>query len=155
MSLLGLVDPPPAVPLLDRAGVEAARLVHNARATLVATSRSVTYAMLAEARGVTDASARQWVTRRRDLGTLIAVDHAGTVLIPSFQFDGDYEPIEQVGQVLRTLRAAGLSGWAIWRWFATENPWIEQPPTALIERADWQTLARIARNLAEGGAAAG
>ncbi len=155
MSLLGLVDSPPAVPLLDRVGVEAARLVHNARATLVTTSRSVTYALLAEARGVTDASARQWVARRRDLGTLTTVDHAGTVLIPSFQFDADYEPIEPVGQVIRALRTAGLSGWAIWRWFAIENPWIERPPTGLVETADWPTLERIARNLTDGGAAAG
>lgn len=140
----------PQAPLLDRAGVEAARLTHAGRATLVAEHPSVTYELLARARGQKEATVRQWVRRLRSAGRLVTVDHAGTTLIPSFQFDDAYEPIPEVGQVVARLRAFGMSGWAVWRWFTARNPWVEQRPVDLVAAGRFTELDRIAGRLIEG-----
>lgn len=136
------------MPRLDRAGVEAARLVRVAREQLVAGSPSVTIALLAEARDVEEATARQMVTRRRAAGRLITVEYNGTVLVPSFQFDKAYDPVPEVGDVIEDLTGIGMSGWAIWRWFTVEDPWIERRPVDLIEAGDCDTLRGAARRVA-------
>ncbi len=119
-------------PALDHAGVEAARLVRVGREQLVSEQPSVTYALLAEGRGQTEVAARQWVRRLRTSGRLVTVEWDGLTLIPSFQFDEAYEPIADVGDAVARLVACGLSGWAVWRWFATVNPWIGRRPVSLV-----------------------
>ena len=119
-------------PLLDAAGVEAARLRHAARASLVTENRSVTYAMLATARNTSEPAARQWVKRLRDNGRLITVDHGNYTLIPSYQFDRDYEVIPAVSSTTQVLAGAGMGGWAIWRWFCVVSPWIDDKPVNLL-----------------------
>lgn len=144
-----LTEVPGQTPHLDRAGVEAARLVRAARDELVSESSSVTYELLARARGVSENTARQWVQRRRRAGILITVDYDGTVLIPSFQFDADYDDvIVPVARIIETFTSAGMSGWAVWRWFQAVNPWIERRPVALVAAGDWDRLAWAARQLA-------
>lgn len=131
-----------ATPNLDRAGVEAARLVWNERASIVSTHPSVTYQLLAEARGVTENTARQWVHRRRTDGTMVSVDYDGQVLIPSFQFDATYEPVPLIAETVKALTSKGMTGWAVWRWFCTDNGWIEETPLAVATRGDRETLGR-------------
>ncbi|HQV56570.1 MAG TPA: hypothetical protein PKV27_01060 [Ilumatobacteraceae bacterium] len=122
---------PLSVPRLDHAGVEAARLRLEARNQLAANEPSVTYELLAQARGGTEMAARQWVSRQRKGGHLITVDH-GQTLIPSFQFDHNYQLVLEVCEAVKVLTRAGMSGWAIWRWFCTTSPWVGQRPVDLI-----------------------
>ncbi|CAN5653543.1 hypothetical protein BH24ACT4_BH24ACT4_05960 [soil metagenome] len=139
-----------AAPRLDRAGVEAARLIRVARDRLVTESPSVTYELLAQARGTNENTARQWVLRRRSAGTIITVDHDGTVLMPAFQFDDAYDDvIPEVAAVTSRLTEAGMSGWAIWSWFDTVNPWIERSTAELIGTGQHDTLADLADRLAD------
>ena len=129
-----------SAPALDHAGVEAARLVRAGREQLVSVQPSVTYALLAESRGQTEVAARQWVRRLRGTGRLVTVEWDGRTLIPSFQFDGAYEPIPAVGDAVARLGTCGLSGWAVWRWFSTVNPWIGHRPVSLVSSRNFGRL---------------
>ena len=144
--MVDVLPPPTAPPLLDYGRVETARLRRNARSQLVTESASVTYALLAHARGTTENAARQFVHRSRGRG-LITVDYNGTVLIPAFQFDSDYEPINEVLDVSDKLQDTGMSGWAVWRWWHATNSWIDRRPTDLISERDWATLREIANKV--------
>ena len=103
------------------------RLVHAGRSVLVTEHPSVTYGLLATARGQKEPSVRQWVRRIRNSGRLTTVELDGTTLVPSFQFDDTYEPIDEVGDVVARLTTFGMSPWAVWRWFTVCNPWTEEP----------------------------
>lgn len=131
---------PTSAPLLDHAGVEAARLVRAGRERLVSEYAAVTYALLAEARGQREASVRQWVRRLRLVGRLVTVDWDGVTRIPSFQFDEAYEPVAEVGDAIERLTRFGMSGWATWRWFTVSNPWVDERPVALIAARDFDRL---------------
>lgn len=135
-------------PLLDHAGVEAARLIHAGRARLVKEHRSVTYEMLARARGQKEATVRQWVRRLRSGGRVVTVDYDGVTLIPSFQFDDAYEPVPEVSEVVAELCRAGMSGWAVWRWFGAVNPWVEERPVDLVAGGRFADLSRLSMRLA-------
>lgn len=135
---------PTSAPLLDHAGVEAARLVRAGREGLVSGHPSITYALLAEARGQQEASVRQWVRRLRLAGRLCTVEWGGVTLIPSFQFDEAYQPVAQVADVVERLARSGMSGWATWRWFAMTNPWVDERPVALVAARDFGHLGAAA-----------
>lgn len=137
-------------PLLDHVGVELARRQHEARQVLVSANPSVTYAMLARARHQTEPAARQWVRRMRDAKRLVTVEY-GTTLIPSFQFDQDYNLIPAVSDVVRTLADAGMSGWAIWRWFCTVSPWLDDKPSVLVDRRQFDELDQVVGRFLAGG----
>lgn len=130
-------------PLLDHVGVELARRRHVMWHRLVTEQPSVDYGLLAAARGQTEAAARQWVRRLRNEGKLITVDHSGT-LIPSFQFDSDYEPIPAVADAVQTLTGSGMSGWAVWHWFSSVSPWVGFEPVLLIEQGRGEHLIGLA-----------
>lgn len=136
-----------AEPLLDHAGVEAARLVRVARDRLVSGTPSVTHALLAKARGVSENTVRQWLRRHREAGRLMAVDHQGVLLIPAFQFDDTYDLDTEVATIVETLTHAGMSSWAVWRWFYTENPWVERRPVDMVTDGDTQTVLEIAARM--------
>lgn len=135
-------------PRLDHAAVEAARLVTLARDRLVAESPSLTVAMLADGRSVSENTARQWLQRRRQAGALITVEYAGTVLIPGYQLDEAFEPLPLCAEATKILTGAGMSGWAVWRWFCAVNPWIGRPPADLLRSGDRHTLLAVACRLA-------
>lgn len=125
-------DIPTPTPLLDHAAVEQARLVRIARDHLVGTERSVDYEHLAIGRGSSVLAARQWVKRQRAKGQLFVVEHDGGTLIPSFQLDEAFDVDTRVGEVVGRLADFGLSGWAIWQWFTSINPWIDARPIDTI-----------------------
>jgi hypothetical protein len=129
-------------PLLDHVGVELARRQHAARQQLASQHPSVTYEMLAAARGQTEPAARQWVRRMREAGKLVTVEY-GNTLIPSFQFDSHYDLVPAVSDTVHLLTDSGMSGWAVWRWFCTTSPWIDQPPTQLVERGRLSELEAL------------
>ena len=151
MSPITTFTATPFAPLLDHAGVEAARLVHVARALLVTERPSVTYQLLARARDQKEATVRQWVRRLRAAGTLVTVEYDATTLIPSFQFDAAYEPIPQVGDLVARLTGIGMSGWAVWRWFCALNPRIEDRPVDLIADGRFDEVEMLARKFVEDG----
>lgn len=115
-----------------------------ARDRLVSKTPSVTHALLAEARGVTENTIRQWVRRHREAGRLIAVEHQGVVLIPGFQFDAAYDLDSKVASIVETLTVAGMSPWAVWRWFYTENPWVERRPVDMVSEGDMTEVQALA-----------
>lgn len=136
-------------PLLDHAGVEAARLVHLARRRLVTAEPSVTYALLARARDQQEATVRQWVRRLRQAEKLVTVDHDGATLIPAFQFDEAYDPRPEVTAVVQVLSGAGLDAWAIWHWFTTQNGWLDERPVDGLAEQRHVRVAQAARRLAD------
>lgn len=121
-------------PALNYAAVEAARLVRQARNELLASSGSVTTGMLAEGRMSSTNATRQWIHRHRSSGRLITVDEDGRTLIPTFQLGEAFDLDEQIADVTKILTAAGMSSWAVWRWYCTHNGWIDETPLAAIKR---------------------
>lgn len=129
-------------PLLDHVGVELARRQHAARQMLVSENPSVTYELLAIARQQKEPAVRQWVRRSREAGKLVTVEY-GNTLIPSFQFDHEYNLVPAVSGAVRTLVESGMSGWAIWRWFCTVSPWLGDAPVRLVERGEFAELENL------------
>lgn len=136
-------------PLLDHVGVELARRQHAAHQTLVSQSPSVTYELLAAARNQTEPAARQWVRRMREAGKLVTVEY-GNTLIPSFQFDHEYNLVPAVSGVVHTLVDTGMSNWAIWRWFCTDSPWLGDKPVRLVERGQFAELEDLLQRFLAG-----
>lgn len=130
-------------PALDHAGVHAAILTRQAHTQLAETEPSVTYAMLAEARQTTIDAARQLVSRLRRRNRMITLSTEATTLIPSFQFDTNYDPIPEVGEAIQALTRQGMDEWAIWHWFTAVNPWIEERPVDLIEQGRLHEVVRL------------
>ncbi|MGI8876363.1 MAG: hypothetical protein ACR2KP_18960 [Egibacteraceae bacterium] len=124
---------PVVEPVLDHAATERARLVNDARAALLKSGGSVTIETTAKATGRTQAAVRQWITRQRNAGTLVTVTHEGTVLVPTFQLDDAFELDVDASAVVARLVRHGMSGWAVWDWFATPNTWLDgaKPQDAL------------------------
>lgn len=134
-------------PLLDREGVEAARVLRAARSALASSEPAVTYALLAEARGQKEPTVRQWVTRLRGSRRMITVDFGGSTLIPAFQFDDVYDVIPEVARLVGLLTEAGMSGWAVWRWFCVVSPWTEKRPVDLVADGRFGELGVLAAKL--------
>lgn len=129
-----IFKPQGVTPLLDHAGVEAARLRRVARDELVSSAPSVTYRMLAEARGSEVNAIRQWANRHRNERRLVVVMRDdNTALIPSFQFDEMYNLDHDAALVVRRLKDRQMTDWAIWRWFYAENAWVERRPVDLLQ----------------------
>lgn len=147
MSAVELVASEPMSPRLDRAAVEAARLVRAAREQLLADAGAVTVAMLAEGRGSKVNAARQWLHRQRKAGRLVTVDHDGEVLIPTFQLDDAFDLQPLASETAAELVTAGLSGWAVWRWFYAHNGWVDARPVDLVADGDRERLERAVRGL--------
>ncbi|MBA2317307.1 MAG: hypothetical protein H0V93_05945 [Euzebyales bacterium] len=147
MSAIELVASEPMPPRLDRAAVEAARLVRAAREQLLADAGAVTVAMLAEGRGSNVNAARQWLHRKRKAGRLLTVDHDGEILIPTFQLDDAFDLHALASETVAELVAAGLSAWAVWRWFYAHNGWVDARPADLVAAGDRERLERAVGGL--------
>ncbi|HVM00664.1 MAG TPA: hypothetical protein VM324_15350 [Egibacteraceae bacterium] len=112
-------------PVLDHAAAERARLVNEARAVLLKSGGAITIEMFAKATGRSQAAVRQWVTRQRGAGALVTVTHEGTLLVPTFQLDDAFALDPAASAVVARLAGHGMSGWAVWDWFATPNTWLD------------------------------
>lgn len=122
---MSVLSAPVVDPVYDHAAVEKARLVNQARAQLLRSGGAVTFEMIAEATGRNVGSVRQWVNRRVRAGRLVTVTHEGSTLVPTFQLTDAFDLDDGVAEVVARLADAGLSGWAVWDWFATPNTWLD------------------------------
>lgn len=135
---------------LDHDRVEAARLVRAARDRLLADAGAVTVPMLAEGRRSTTNAARQWIHRHRRAGRLVTVeDDRGTVLVPTFQLDDAFDLDPVVADTVAVLTAAGMSPWAVWRWFDSVNPWLDARPVDVAADGRRDQLLVAARRVAD------
>ncbi len=135
MSGMGFVETPQPTPALDHTLVEVARKRREQRDRLVADHQTLTIAMVAEARGVTEDTARQWLHRHRTAGRIVTVQlNDGTTLVPSFQLDLDLDPRPDVASRTSRLLDARMGPWAVWRWWVTHD--------ALLDRSPIEALAR-------------
>lgn len=149
MVTIELTTDPSVRPRLDHTAVENARLVREARDQLLEDEPTVTIALLARGRGADPNSVRQWVRRQRRGGRLVTVEHNGVVLVPTYQLDEAFDVRPTVADVTRRLVAAGMSPWAVWRWFTVTNGWIGEPPAAAARRGDRAALERARHGLLE------
>jgi hypothetical protein len=147
VSGVEVVASEPMPPRLDRAAVEAARLVRAARERLLADAGAVTISMLAEGRGSKVNAARQWLHRQRKAGRVVTVDHDGEVLIPTFQLDDAFDLHPLASRIVTELVPAGFSGWAVWRWFYAHNGWVDARPVDLVAAGDREGLERALHGL--------
>lgn len=133
-GLIVSADAPVVEPVLDHAAAERARLVNEARAALLRSGGAVTVEMIAEATGRSTAAVRQWITRHRNAGALVTVTHDGVLLVPTFQLDDAFGLNRHVAEVVGRLVRYGMSGWAVWDWFAAANTWLDgRTPTDAVE----------------------
>ena len=80
---------------------------------------------------------RQWVTRQRAAGGLATVTHEDTVLVPTFQLDDAFALDPVASAVVARLVGHGMSGWAVWDWFATPNTWLDgDTPEVVLAAGD-------------------
>lgn len=140
---LPLVDLDPVVaPRIDRAAVEAARLIRAARTRLVEEEPSVDFEALAEGRrrldetrGDNEPRVRSWLQRQRSRGRLVTVTVDGTLYVPLYQLDEAFDLDERAALVNARLDEAGLDEWAVWDWWTIPSPWVEARPIDLLETA--------------------
>ena len=121
-------------PQLDEAAVEQARLVRNARSELLASTRAVTYEMLANARNASIEATRQWVHRLRKAGRLIVVDAPDAKVIPTFQFDSVLDLRPDTADVVVALGTIGMDEWATWFWIYSPNGWLGSTPLEALDQ---------------------
>lgn len=147
MAAIELVASEPMPARLDHAAVEAARLVRASREALLEGAGAVTVALLAEGRGSTVNAARQWLHRQRKARRIVTVEHEGEVLIPTFQLDDAFDLEPLVARLVPQLVEAGLSPWAVWRWFTAHNGWVDARPVDLLATGDVAALQRAVQGL--------
>ena len=124
-------------PVLDHAAAERARLVNEARARLLRLGKTVTIELIANATGRSTGTVRQWVTRQRAAGMLVTVTQDGVLLVPSFQLDDAFGLDHDAAEIVSRLVEHGMSGWAVWDWFATANTWLDgATPEAVLAAGD-------------------
>lgn len=133
---------PSVTPVLDRAAVEKARLVNEARAGLLTSGQAVTFELIARGTGRQSASVRQWINRRVRAGRMVTVAHDGMVLIPTFQLTDAFDEVPAAGEVVARLLSAGMSNWAVWDWFATPNTWLDGQRPADVLAVDRAAVDR-------------
>lgn len=150
MSATEPILTPSIDPMLDREAVENARLVREGRARLLTEAGAVTLPMLAQGRASSDGAARQWVHRKRAAGRLVTVDIGDHLLIPTFQLDEAFDLDPAVAAVVAELTAAGMSSWAVWRWFETNNGFLDTTPREALRDGGRTVLDRSIRALVDG-----
>lgn len=136
-----------AEPQIDRRAAEQARLVNQARAELLGRSKVVDIDTLARATMRDPNTTRRWVRRRRDAGDLVAVDHRGQVLVPTFQLTDAFELDPDARAVTARLHRYGMGPWAMWDWYVTGNGWLAGASPAEVLRDDPALLQRAVDGL--------
>lgn len=124
-------DPAYAVPV----GLVALRRQARVRAALL-DGGWVSYAGVADRRGVSENAARFAVHRAHERDALLLVQFEGRTLVPTFQLDDAGEVRPELLAVLEPLLAAGTDPWLVWSWLTT--------PAALLGGAVPHEAARDA-----------
>lgn len=111
-------DPAHAVPV----GLVALRRQARVRAALLDRSTQagwLSYAEVADLRGVSENAARFAVHRAHERHALLLVQLEGRTLVPRFQLDEVGEVRSELLAVLEPLLAAGTDPWLVWSWLTT------------------------------------
>lgn len=107
------------IPLVSQASQSQALRRSALRAQLLEDQGYETYSSLAEKRQTRESSARTWVARERQRGSLFTVKLQGTTIIPKVQLTEDGQLHEPVTRLVSTLRAAHMDGWSLWAWLCS------------------------------------
>lgn len=103
---------------------------------------------LAEARGTSPNTIRQWLHRARNRHELFTVSHDRETLVPAFLLDESLEPKHELQESIRSLREVGEDGWALWAWFVLPSAALgDQSPSEIAEK-DPDLVSRLARSRA-------
>lgn len=133
------------------ATVEQARRLAALRATLLRQG-ALSTAVVADVKGITPNTARQWISRARKAHRLFTVTHDGETLVPAFLLDDQLEPRPEAQDAIRALRDAGEDGWALWAWFAMPSAWLGGRVPAEVLATDPDLVAETARRRAASAA---
>lgn len=138
-------------PVQDRAALENARLVNQARAALLRSGTAVTVDAIADVTGKTPPTVRRWVARQRNEGRLVTVQYDGAMLVPSFQLTAAFDEVDPLcAEVVSRLVDYGSDGWAVWDWFLTANTWLGgDTPAAHLAAGDGDALWRAVSGLTQ------
>jgi hypothetical protein len=109
-----------AIPLVSSATQRQVQRSAALRAELLEKHGYETYASLAHKRQLSRASsARTWVSRERDKGTIFTVKVGGQTIMPAIQFTPEGQLNKSVADIVRLLLEAGLDGWSLWAWLSS------------------------------------
>lgn len=133
------------------ATVEQARRLAGLRTSLLR-SGAFSIGSIAEARGITNNNARQWVSRHRKAHRLFSVIREGETLVPAFLLDDNVEPRSEARPAIEALHEVGEDGWALWAWFATPSAWLGGRVPADVLSTDPERVAQSARQRAAAAA---
>jgi len=127
-------------------GAELAQLAAT-RATLQAATGG--HVSVAEAATILGVNSRQAVHQRIERGTLLAMDVAGQIVVPTYQFDGSRVRPE-VTRAAKLLAPAGLSDVGVVSWFTTPQPELDgtAPAKWLAAGSDATRVYEAARHTA-------
>lgn len=103
---------------------------------------------LAEAKGTSPNTIRQWLHRARNRHELFTVSHDRETLVPAFLLDESLEPKHELQESIRSLREVGEDGWALWAWFVLPAAALgDQSPCEIAEK-DPDLVSRLAQSRA-------
>lgn len=109
----------------DRAALENARLINEARASLLRSGAAVTIDDIVEVTGRSVAAVRKSLTRWRNADRIVTVAHDGQTWVPTVQLTAALNGVDPLAEgVVTRLVDHGLDGWAVWDWFETPNTWL-------------------------------
>lgn len=133
----------------DRAALENARLINEARASLLRSGTAVTIDHIVEVTGRSKAAVRKSLTRWRNGDRIVTVAHDGQTWVPTIQLTAALDDVDPLAEdVIGRLVDHGLDGWAVWDWFETPNSWLGGlAPAEAVRSADGAGLGRAVTGL--------
>lgn len=135
----------------DRAALENARLINEARASLLRSGTAVTVDDIVEVTGRSRAAVRKSLTRWRSAGRIATVTHDGQTWVPTVQLTAALDDVDPLAEdVVTRLVDHGLDGWAVWDWFETPNTWLGGlAPAEAVRSQDRAGLERAVTGLGQ------
>lgn len=105
-----------AIPLISEASKRQVERSAALKLRLIEQYGVETYGSLASLRGISEASARSWVSHYLTGNSMFTVEIDGETFIPKtlLTSTGDLNPV--VTELVRPLKREGLDGWSIWAW---------------------------------------
>lgn len=119
-------------PVLDDAAAALATRVNRNRARLLKSRTAVTVAQISSATGRSHEAVRRWLNRLEADGSIVAVRHDGSLLVPTFQLTDAFELDEGAAAIVGQLVEFGMGPWAVWDWAHAHNGWIDDAPAAAL-----------------------
>lgn len=122
------------IPALPEANAVLAQRRSVLRSRLLADG-ALTNKEIAARRGITESSARTFVSREREKGRLFTVKQEGRVLVPRILLDPDGQ-LSPVCRAVEVLVPLGMDGWELWSWLASPSGWLSGEAPADVFAAD-------------------